>query len=225
MATTTENQTQTETSAPKGPKLPPQERLIEALTPLLDSMGYELVHLELVNNREKTLRLYIDIAGRGDDHATAVGIEDCVKVTRALDEPLEGLAELDKYFGGAYELEVSSPGVDRPLRKPKDFARFSGSDVRIHTFRPLTADELANVEYQKRNPKQKNYLGVLEGWDSERESVKLGVLASMGAAGKLKKGQKLSKKAAEAAAKKDHILIPVSLISKANIEPDFDLDT
>jgi ribosome maturation factor RimP len=219
--TTTENQ-RAPTAAETGAKLSPQDRMIELLAPIIETLGYELVHVELQNHRTKTLRLYIDQPATDETAATSVGIEDCVKVTKGLDEPLEKLTEIDKLFGGTYELEVSSPGVDRPLRKAKDFNRFTGRDVRIHTFRPLTADELANTDYQKRNPKQKNYLGILEGFDDGRASVKLAVLASMGAAKTIaKKGAKKKKGAEEP--KKDHILIPMTLIAKANIEPDFDV--
>ena len=76
----------------------------------MGSLGYEIVHLE-VNNRQKMLRLYIDHPKR----TTGIGIEDCVKVTNALDEPLEKMSEVEKIFGsGGYELEVSSPGLTVP---------------------------------------------------------------------------------------------------------------
>lgn len=203
---------------------------MELLTPYVEQAGYELVHVELQMHRPQTLRVYIDLPSRGGDRqesdTTSVGVEDCANVSRALDAPLESLAsEIDTFFGGAYELEVSSPGVDRPLRRPQDFDRFAGRDVRIHTFRPLTADEMANADYQKRNPKQKNYLGILEGFDVAHSAVKLAVLATMGSTRSVAKpGAKVSAKAKEKAleaVKKDHILIPMTLITKANIEPDF----
>lgn len=199
------------------------DRLFANLAPLVEALGYELVHIEAVNHREKILRIFIDLLGPrvdADGNADGVGVQDCVIVTRGLDEPLDTMTELDSIFGGTYELEVSSPGVDRPLRRSKDFEKFVGRDVRINTFRPLTAEELGNADYSSKNPKQKNFIGILGGMDVSSNHVKLTVLASMGAASKTqkpKKGAKLTD------VKKDDILIPMALISKANIEPDFDL--
>jgi ribosome maturation factor RimP len=208
------------------------DRLFANIAPLVSALGYELVHVETVLHREKVLRLFIDLpAGQQgsveaseegseeEGSRTGVGVQDCVNVTRGLDEPLDAMPELDTLFGGAYELEVSSPGVDRPLRKVEDFERFSGQDVRVHTFRPLTSEEIGDEDYAKQNPKQKNFIGILEGFDSSSQSVKLSVLASKGALGKSSKAPKGKKKEE----KKSAIRIPMALISKANIEPRFDL--
>lgn len=198
-----------------------QALLIEKLTPILEANGFELVHLEMQTHHGKVLRVYIDRAdAREIETLGPIGVEDCAKASRTLDEPLEALTEIDRAFGGAYELEVSSPGVDRPLRKARDFEKFSGRDARIYTFRPLTAEELGNADYQKRNPKQKNFLGVLggvEGSPNGTPRVKLSISASMGVSAKGKKpGKKVETE------RKDEIYLPMSLISKANIEPDFD---
>jgi ribosome maturation factor RimP len=193
----------------------PQTLLLEKLGPILEGIGYELVHLEMQMHHGKVLRVYIDRADpREIDRLGPIGVEDCANASRALDEPLDGMPEVDQAFGGAYELEVSSPGVDRPLRKIRDFEKFSGRDARIHTFRPLTAEELGNPEYQQRNPKQKNFLGRLSG--VQGESVKLTVLASMGASAKAKPGKKKETERA------DEIHLPMRLIAKANIEPNYD---
>jgi ribosome maturation factor RimP len=216
-----EAMSETETTITEGAKASPQTLLMEKLSPLLEVLGYELVHLEMQMHHGKVLRVYIDRHDPKDlEKLGAIGVEDCANVSRALDEPLEAMPELDKAFGGAYELEVSSPGVDRPLRKVRDFEKFAGRDARIHTFRPLTAGELGNGDYQSRNPKQKNFLGRLSGvaGTGVSASVKLTVLASMGTASKAKKPS-LKKKENERA---DEILLPLSLIAKANIEPDFD---
>ena len=174
------------------------DRLIELINALIAQLDYEVVHLEIQTHRQKILRVFIDRLG--SEKQTAIGIEDCVKVTRALDEPLDQVPEITEIFHGNYELEVSSPGVDRPLRQPKDFQRFSGRDVRIHVFRPLTGEELGNSDYQERNPRQKNFLGTLKGIVKDR------VLLAIG-------GTEL---------KKEEISIPLPLISKANLEPNFE---
>jgi len=96
-------------------------RTEELITPVVTGMGYELVDLQ-VSNRGGLLRLLIDKPG-------GIGLEDCAAVSRQLSRVLE-------VEGVDYDrLEVSSPGLDRPLRKSADFARFAGqkADVRMRT--------------------------------------------------------------------------------------------
>jgi len=94
------------------------ERILEST---LAGMGYELVELQS-SNRGRLLRIYIDKSG-------GVTIDDCAEASRHL-------ARVFTVEGVDYDrLEVSSPGLDRPLRKPADFERFSGRriDVRMRT--------------------------------------------------------------------------------------------
>lgn len=92
----------------------------------VETLGFELVELEQVDTRVRPiLRIRIDrpdaVPGRG------VTLDDCAHVSRALEEILdhrEGLAD-------RYVLEVSSPGVDRPLVRARDFARFAGREVAV----------------------------------------------------------------------------------------------
>ena len=199
-----------------------QDRLLIRINELIAPMGYEIVYLEVQNHRQKILRLFIDRLGsveNSQDGKGGIGIEDCVKVTKALDEPLDQVAEIDEAFSGPYELEVSSPGVDRPLRQAKDFARFSGREVRIHVFRPLTQDEIGNGEYQARNPKQKNFLGTLKGLDRDR------VLLTLSPGDGTEKSSKKKTKKPDLKNRVDEIKIPLPLISKANLEPRFDFDS
>lgn len=91
------------------------------ISPVVSGMGYELVDLQAANGG-RMLRLFIDKAG-------GIGVEDCAAVSRQLSRVLE-------VEGIDYErLEVSSPGLDRPLRRSDDFARFVGhkADVRMRT--------------------------------------------------------------------------------------------
>lgn len=96
-------------------------KLESVISPVVAGMGYELVELQAANGG-RMLRLFIDKAG-------GIGVEDCAAVSRQLSRVLE-------VEGVDYErLEVSSPGLDRPLRKAADFARFAGhrADVRMRT--------------------------------------------------------------------------------------------
>lgn len=199
---------------------------------LIEPLGFEVVHLELVNQRQKLLRLYIDrkvptTTPTVAEPSTGITVEDCAIVSRAVDEPLDAMPEVTECFGaGAYELEVSSPGVERPLRRISDFARFAGREARIHTFRPLNAAEAENDNYLAKNPRQKNFYGKLIGTKDDKvlveirpeggpvEKAKLSKTA-------LKKLEKNGEKPSDSNAEL-RVLIPVSLISKANLAPNFD---
>ena len=193
-----------------------RDLLLNAICVLIAPLGYEVIYLEAQTHRQKVLRIYIDHLVPGAKKG--IGIEDCARVSRALDEPLELLPEVEAVFKGSYELEVSSPGVDRPLRRLKDFERFSGQEARIHTFRPLTVDEIGNSGYQSRNPKQKNFVGTLKGLQDNK--ILLAVSANDGASKSSKKGK--GTKAQPDTNSAEVVMIPLPLISKANLEPKFE---
>src|SRR5689334_4733847 len=112
----------------------PHDHLIQLISPWVAPLGYQIIHLEVQTHRQKVLRIFIDYL---DSHGEkTIGIDDCVQVSRALDERLDQIPEIEATFRGTYELEVSSPGVDRPLRSATDFTRFAGREVRIHVYRP-----------------------------------------------------------------------------------------
>lgn len=87
--------------------------------------GYECIEAEWVGD-QRILRLFIDRAADGAGE-TGVNLDDCVKASKLLDE----FAELDKVINGAYTLEVSSPGVERPLRRRRDFEQHIGETVEV----------------------------------------------------------------------------------------------
>lgn len=192
----------------------PESRLIQFLEQSLAAIGYELVAIDILNHREKKLCIYIDWppAPASAEGITPEGItiEDCVKVTHALDAPLETQPDMLAIFNGAYELEVSSPGIDRPLRKPSDFTRFEGEIARIHTYRSLNGDETGAADYSQKNPKQKNFYGILRGYDVEARSLLIGLIAEDGTRGKLNKKNQPKPETL--------IRIPHELVSKANLE-------
>jgi len=106
---------------------------------LCDDLGLELVHLEYLRDRGgRIMRLYIDKPG-------GVTLEDCAQVSRELSDVLDvRLPEL-----GAYHLEVSSPGPNRPLSRAEDFERFRGRRAKIRTRTPIDG--------------RKNFSGTLDG--------------------------------------------------------------
>jgi len=107
------------------------EDVLESVGPRIERIvafaGLELVQLEARRESGGTvLRLYIDREG-------GVTLDDCAKISRQVSAELDA----DDPIPGRYTLEVSSPGLDRPLSKDRDFERFSGNTVRIVTAAPL----------------------------------------------------------------------------------------
>jgi ribosome maturation factor RimP len=106
------------------------ERIREVVAPILSSMGLELVDLELSGHgRRGHLRIFIDKAG-------GVNVDDCEQVSRYVGHALD-VADPIPF---AYLLEVSSPGLDRPLRKAEDYQRSVGKLVRLKLSRPMDGE-------------------------------------------------------------------------------------
>ena len=239
----------------------PHARLIELISPLVLPLGYLIIDLEIQSHREKVLRIFIDHldVSTGRENAgpntmvpdkigpPKIGIEDCVRVSKALDEPIDQIPEVESLLSGAYELEISSPGINRALRMAGDFEKYAGSRVRLHTYRPLTAEELSNADYQAANPKQKNFLGILSGFRESKVvlSLSLGEKKSKKESRSLKmrdlkktlkenlkenlkeplkENLKTSASLPTNSEEEKIILIPLPLISKANLEPEFDFE-
>ena len=214
----TEMKNENQKQAPKQvhkqlPKQIPKQIIETKITEWIAPLGYDLVALEASTAGQRKLQLFIDRKfdsnkDNKEQAAGTVGIEDCIAVTKAIDEPLDQLPETEKLFAGhSYELEVSSPGIDRPLRTEQDFTSFAGKMARIHVFRPLNAEEIGNAEYQAKNPKQKNFVGTLVGL---QEDKKLLIALNPGTG---KTGSEQPK-----------VTIPLALVAKANLEPTFDFN-
>lgn len=105
------------------------DRVADAVRPLLEGEGYDLILVEYLGSAQ-ILRLYIDLLDV--EAGAAVGIEDCTRVSRWVSDVLDATGITDE-IPGAFNLEVSSPGLDRPLVRAKDFRRFAGSLVRLTT--------------------------------------------------------------------------------------------
>ncbi len=106
-----------------------KNRLFGLLEPVAAGLGYELIEIEFSSaGRNSVVRVYID---RTD--GAGVGLDDCERVSRAIGAVLEAADPI----GHEYQLEVSSPGFDRPLRTAAHFARFAGSEARIELAAPI----------------------------------------------------------------------------------------
>ena len=110
----------------------PAEALRAVIEPALTSVGLELVQLHFVRGTHKdTLRLFIDRKAGG------ISVGDLEKANRLLSDLLDVADQEQHLFPHAYDLEVSSPGVDRPLTKRSHFERAVGEKVRVKTRVPL----------------------------------------------------------------------------------------
>lgn len=94
----------------------------------LERYGFELVELEWAgSDRRPILRVRMDVSEEAAREGRAVTVADCAAVSRALEPWLNGLGSVPEH----YVLEVSSPGVDRPLTRPRDWVRFAGEQVAV----------------------------------------------------------------------------------------------
>lgn len=100
-------------------------RLLELLEKTVPAMGYDLVDVE-TSPKARLVRVFIDKVDPNEGKDAAISVEDCAKVSNQLTH-LFNVENVD------YDrLEVSSPGLDRPLKKPADFVRFAGSEVQVN---------------------------------------------------------------------------------------------
>lgn len=127
-----------------------EEKAAALLDPIVANEGLELLDVEYVREREGwVLRLFIDKPGG------RVGLDECSQVSRAVDPVLD----VEDFIPQEYNLEVSSPGVNRPLKKPAHFERVKGQKVKVKTFGPLG------------DPPRKNFSGTLTGVAADAISV------------------------------------------------------
>ena len=98
-------------------------RLAAIVAPVIEGMGFELVRLRLMGGRRAVLQIMAERPEGG------IEIENCAKISRAVSAVLD----VEDPISGEYTLEVSSPGIDRPLTRLKDFERYAGYEARLET--------------------------------------------------------------------------------------------
>jgi ribosome maturation factor RimP len=124
------------------------DHIADLIAPSIEALGYEVVRVTLAGSQRKVLQI---MAEPKDGRVMAV--EDCARVSRAV----SAILDVEDPISGAYSLEVSSPGIDRPLTRPKDFDRFAGHEAKIETHEPVDG--------------RKRFKGILKGVADE--SVKI----------------------------------------------------
>jgi ribosome maturation factor RimP len=103
-------------------------RIAQAIEPSLEGMGYRLVRVVITSGRRPTLQVMVE---RQDDQPMTV--EDCAQISHSV----SAILDVADPIAGAYTLEISSPGIDRPLVRAEDYDRFSGFEARIELARPI----------------------------------------------------------------------------------------
>ena len=124
-----------------------EQKTEEILNPIMEELEFELVDVEYVKEGSMWyLRAYIDKPG-------GITVNDCEAVSRRLSDILD---EKD-FIEDSYVLEVSSPGLGRPLKKEKDFVRNMGKDVEIRTYRSID--------------RSKEFVGTLKAYDKDSVTI------------------------------------------------------
>lgn len=126
-----------------------EEKTEKLVLPIIEENNFELVDVEYVREGGNYfLRVYIDKEG-------GITIDDCEVVSRSLSE----LLDEDDFIPDAYILEVSSPGLGRPLKKEKDFDRNIGKEVEVKLYKQIN--------------KQKEYSGILVSYDTDKIELEI----------------------------------------------------
>ncbi len=126
-------------------------RLAEIVTPVIEDMGFELVRLRLMGGNSQTLQIMVERPGGG------IEVEDCAQISNAVSAVLD----VEDPIQDQYALEVSSPGIDRPLTRLKDFDTYEGYEVRIETTQMIEG--------------RKRFKGVLAGVEGDEVLINIDI--------------------------------------------------
>jgi ribosome maturation factor RimP len=105
-----------------------ESRIAAMIGPSLTAMGYDLVRVMMQGRQRPVLQI---MAERRDN--APMTVEDCADISRQV----SALLDVDDPVDGAYSLEVSSPGIDRPLTRPQDYERYAGFEAKLETSEPI----------------------------------------------------------------------------------------
>jgi len=109
-------------------------RLTEVIEPEATALGFELVRVKLSGaDDERTLQVMAEDPATGQ-----LVVEQCMALSRRISDRIDAIEDAgEELVHGAYHLEVSSPGIDRPLTRPKDYSRWAGHLARVETAEPI----------------------------------------------------------------------------------------
>ena len=124
-------------------------RMAEIITPVIEDLGYELVRIRLMSGKESILQIMADKPEGG------IEVDDCALISTAVSATLD----VEDLILDSYTLEVSSPGIDRPLTRIKDFDNFEGYEARLET------DELIDG--------RRRFKGMLAGTEGDEVLINL----------------------------------------------------
>jgi ribosome maturation factor RimP len=116
------------------------DRIENLISPTIKELGFEIVRIEVLGEMNPCLQIMADHIDQ-----TAMNVDDCAQISRAV----SAILDIEDPITNAYTLEVSSPGMDRPLVKREHFERFVGAEIRL--------------EKRGRDDEQRRYRGVLKG--------------------------------------------------------------
>jgi ribosome maturation factor RimP len=103
-------------------------RIEGLIGPIVGDLGFDIVRIQLSNNGDEQLQVMVEPAGGGN-----VTVDDCATISRAI----SAILDVEDPIEAAYDLEVSSPGLDRPLVRISDYQRFAGFEAKVETGAPL----------------------------------------------------------------------------------------
>ena len=127
-----------------------QAQIETLVMPILDDLGFELVDFQFKNEgKQWALCIFIDKPG-------GITLDNCAEVSREV----AAILEVEDPIKSAYRIEISSPGLDRPLKKPADFKRFAGKKIKLKTLRSLDPDQRGHA--------RKTFAGTLLGLEEDQ---------------------------------------------------------
>ena len=118
------------------------------IAPTIEAMGFDVVRVAVTSGPRKTLQVMAD---RRD--GSLISVDECAEISQAL----SAVFDVEEPLAGAYDLEVSSAGIDRPLTRPKDFAAYAGFEAKVETKAPLAG--------------RRRFKGLLKGVNAAQEVV------------------------------------------------------
>lgn len=128
---------------------PLEQRIEQIIEPAIADLGFRLVTVKMDGDGARQILTVM----AEDPETEKLGVDDCAKISRSIST----LLDVEDPIKGAYRLEVSSPGIDRPLVRPEDFTRFENMLIKLETLTPVG--------------NQRRFKGVLKGFNEDNQTI------------------------------------------------------